>query len=70
MWGGCTKFNKDDHYIGPTSTRPPLSFHVAVNYHEGYMLILRLGDETYAKQVWVAKALSQPNFVTSSPHFQ
>ena len=45
------KFNKDDHYIVPTSNCPPPSFCVAVDCHEGYMLISRLGDETYVKLV-------------------
>jgi len=34
------------------------------------MLILRLGDETYVKLVWVARALSELNFTTFSPHFR
>jgi hypothetical protein len=64
------EFDMDDHYVGPASSRPPPSFRIAVDCHEGYMLILRPGDETYAKPVWVARALSNPNFVTSSPHFR
>ena len=58
------------HYIGPANNRPQLSFYVAVDCHEGYMLVLRLGDETYAKLVWGVRALSQANFTTSRPHFQ
>ena len=46
------------HYVGPASNRPPPSFRVIVDCHEGYMLILRLGDETYVKLVWVARSLS------------
>ena len=42
---------------------------LAVDCHESYMLILHLGDETYAKTVWMARALFQPNFGTSSPQF-
>ena len=63
------EFDVDDHYVGPVSNRPPPSFRIAVDCHEGYMLILRPGDETYAKPVWVARALSKPNFATSNPHF-
>ena len=47
------EFDVDDHYVGPASNRLPPSFCIAVDCHEGYMLILRLGDETYAKPVWV-----------------
>ena len=43
---------------------------MAYNCHEGYMLILRPRDESHAKLVWMARALSQLNFVTSSPHLQ
>ena len=48
----------------------PHSFHIVVNYHEKYMFILLPGYETYAKSVWMAKALSKPNFATFSPHFR
>ena len=41
------EFDEDNYYVGLVNNRPPLSFCVAVNYHEGYMLILRPGDETY-----------------------
>jgi hypothetical protein len=41
-----------------------------VDCHEGYMLILRPGEETYVKPVWVARVLSKPNFATSSPRFR
>ena len=64
------EFDVDDHYVGPASERPPPSFRIAVDCHEGYMLLLRAGDETYVKPVWVAKALSEPNFATFSPHFR
>ena len=64
------EFDVDDHYIGPASNRPPPSFHIAVDCHERYMLILHPRDETYAKLMWVARALSKPNFATSSPHFR
>ena len=58
------------HYVGPAGNRPPPSFRVVVDCHEGYMLILHLGDEKYVKLVWVARSLSQLKFGNSSPHFQ
>ena len=63
------EFEEDDHYVGLVSNCPPLSFCVALNCHGSYMLSLRHEDETYAKLVMVARALSRPNFVTSSPIF-
>ena len=66
----CEEFDVDDHYIGPANNRPPPSFHIAVDCHEGYMPILRPRKETYAKLVWVARALSKPNFATSNLHFR
>jgi hypothetical protein len=56
------EFDVDDHYVGPATQRPPPSFRIVVDCHEGYMFILRPGDETYVKPVWV----SEPNFATSS----
>ena len=44
-----------DHYVGPANNRPPPSFHIAVDCHEGNLLILRSVDETFAKPLWVAK---------------
>ena len=63
------EFDVDDHYVGHVSNHPLPSFRIAIDCHEGYMLILRSRDETCAKPVWVARALSKPNFATSSPHF-
>ena len=63
------EFDEDDHYIGHASNRLLPSFCVAMDCLEGYVLILRHGDETYAKPVCVAKALSQTHFETSNPHF-
>ena len=59
-----------NHYIGATSNCPQLSLCVVMDCHEAYMLMLRLGDKTYAKPVWVVRALSQANFATSHPHLQ
>ena len=63
----CEEFDVDDHYVGPASNRPPPSFHIALDCHEGYMLILHPRDETYAKPVWVARVLTKPKFAISSP---
>ena len=63
------EFEEDDHYFGFVSHCPPLSFCVALNCHGSYMLSLCHGDETYAKLVMVARDLSRPSFVTSSPIF-
>ena len=63
------EFYVDNHYVKPASNRPLPSFRIAVDCYEGYMLILHPRDETYAKLVWVARALSKPNFITSRPHF-
>ena len=64
------EFHGDNHYVGPASNRPLLCFLLAVDCQEGCMLILRPGDEACVKQLWVARALSQPNFVISNPQFQ
>ena len=45
------EFDVDDHYVEPASIRLPSSFHITVDCHEGYMLILRPVDEKYAKPV-------------------
>ena len=66
----CEEFDMNDHYVEPANQRPPPSFRIVVDCHEGYMLILCPGDETYAKPVCVAKVLSKPNFATSRLHFR
>ena len=58
------------HYFGPACSRPQLSFHIVVDYHKYYMFVLNIGDEMYAKPIWVARALSRANFATSHPHFK
>jgi hypothetical protein len=59
-----------NHFLGPACNRPQLSFHIAVDYDEDYMLVFSIVDETYAKPLWVARALSQVDFATSHPHFK
>jgi hypothetical protein len=66
----CEEFDMDDHYVGSASQRSPPSFRIAVDCHEGYILILRPEDEIYAKPMWVVRALFKPNFATSNPYFQ
>ena len=64
------EFDVDESYVGPLRDRPQPSFRVAVDCHEGYMVLLRPGDEEFPKPIWLAKALSDPNFVSTSPHFR
>jgi hypothetical protein len=59
----CEEFVEDKHYISPTCNRLALSFHVVVDCHEGYMVLLHARDEKYIKSLWSVKALSSPNFV-------
>ena len=63
------EFDVDDHYVGLANQRLPPSFRIVVDCHENYMLILCPRNETYAKRVWMARALSKPNFAISSNHF-
>src|SRR5665213_3542773 len=63
------EFAADEHYVGPACQRPPPSFRVALDCHEGYMVFVRAGDEEHPKPVWLIKALSSPNFVRTSPNF-
>jgi hypothetical protein len=64
------EFDVNNYYIGPVSICPPPYFHIVVDCHANYMFILHPEVETYAKLVWLARALSKPNFTTFSPHFQ
>ena len=64
------EFAADDHYVGPACDRPAPSFRVARDCHEGYMVLVRAGDEEHTKPIWLAKALSSPNFVSTSPNFR
>ena len=63
------EFAADDHYVGPARNRPAPSFRVAVDCYEGYMILVRPGDEEHPKPIWLVKALSSPNFVPTSPNF-
>ena len=35
------EFAKNEHYVGPACNRPAPSFRMDVDYHEGYMVIVR-----------------------------
>jgi len=51
--------------------QPQPSFRVARDVYEGYMLLVRPGDEEiHVKPVWVALALSDPVLSSSSERFQ
>jgi hypothetical protein len=64
------EFAMDEHYVGPARNRPAPSFRVGVDCHEGYLVLVRAGDEEHPKPIWLVKALSSPNFVRSSPNFR
>jgi hypothetical protein len=63
------EFDADDHYVGPARDRLAPSFRVDVDYYEGYMVLVRPGDEDHPKPIWLVKTLSSPNFVPTSPNF-
>ena len=65
------EFAEDEHYIGPARQRPMPSFRVARDCGEGYMLLLRPGDDgLHPKPVWLALALSDPRLSSTSEHYQ
>ena len=51
----------DKHYIGLERNRPASSFCVDVNYHEGYMVLVCVGDEELPKPIWLMKTFFSPN---------
>ena len=53
----------DEHYVGSAHNRPALSFRVGVDCHEGFMVLVRAGDEERPKPIWLVKKLSSSNFV-------
>ena len=57
------EFAMDEHYVGHVRNRPASSFHIGVDCHEGYMVLVRARDEEHPKLIWLVKALSSPNFV-------
>jgi hypothetical protein len=60
----------NEHYVGLARNWPALSFRVGVDCHEGYMVLVRAGDEEYSKPIWLVKALSSSNIVRTSPNFR
>jgi hypothetical protein len=65
------EFAQDEPFIGPVGEQPRPSFRVARDVYEGYMLLVRPGDEEiHVKPVWVALALSDPVLSISSKRFQ
>ena len=43
----CKEFVVDEHYIGHACNRLAPSFRVFVDCQEGYMIIVRVGDEEH-----------------------
>jgi hypothetical protein len=64
------KFTMDEHYVGPACNRPASLFCVGIHCDEGYMVLVRTGDEEHFKPIWLVKALSLPNFVRTSYNFR
>ena len=64
------EFAMDKYYVGPARNRPAPSFRVGVDCHEGYMVLVRAGDEEHPKPIWLVKTLSSSNFVRTSPNFR
>jgi hypothetical protein len=65
------EFAKDEPFIGPVGEQPRPSFRVARDVYEGYMLLVRPGDEEiHVKPMWVALALLDPMLSSSSERFQ
>ena len=58
----------DDHYVGLANNCLPPSFRIGVDCHEGYMLNLRPGDETYKASVG-GKNFVQTKFYNFQPSF-
>lgn len=59
----------DESYIGPLCDHPKPIFLSSSSCHEGYMVLLHLGDEKFFKPIWLVRALLKPNFVTISTQF-
>jgi hypothetical protein len=65
------EFAEDEPFIGPVGEQPRPSFRVVLDVYEGYMLLVRPGDEEiHVKPVWVALALSDLVFSSSNERFQ
>jgi hypothetical protein len=64
------EFAENEPFIGLVDEQPWTSFRVVRDVYEGYMLLIRPGDEAHLKPVWVALALSHPVLISSSEYFQ
>ena len=64
----CEEFDVDDHCVGHASNRPLPSFRIAVDCHEGHMLICVL-EMRHMRISVGGKSIVQTNFATFSPHF-
>ena len=58
-----------EHYVTHTHNRLALSFHVTINYHKGYIVLVHAKDGEHTKSIWLVKTFSSPNFVPTSPSF-
>ena len=57
------EFAMDEHYIGRAHNRSRPLFRVGIDCHEGYMVLVRVGNEKHSKSIYLVKTLSSPNFV-------
>jgi hypothetical protein len=64
------EFLEDESFIGAVGEQPCPSFRVARDVYEGYMLLIRPGDETNPKPIWVVLDVSDPVLMSTSEHFQ
>lgn len=68
--GGVHKeFIADKHYVGPTCNHPALSFCVAIDCHEGYTVLIHVGNGEHSKPIWLVKTLPLSILVPISPKF-
>ena len=58
----------DDQYVGPSNLRPPPTFRIADNVHEGHILILRPQEQDIDRPIWVCRALCPPNLSVTGEH--
>jgi hypothetical protein len=63
------EFAMDKHYVGFVRNRLVSSFCVVVDFHEGYMVLICVGNKEHCKPIWLVKVLLSPNFVRTSLNF-
>ena len=49
--GVCEDFAADKHYVGATHNHLTLSFCVTIDCHEGYLILVRVGDEEHPNPI-------------------